>query len=267
MSKISNKFAELKKQNRTAFIAYICAGDPDYNTSTNLLKEMANYADIIEIGVPFLDPAGDGPIIEESAKRAIKSGMTLKKTIEMITDFRKINQSTPIVAMTYFNPILKYGVDKIFSDLKKAQFDAVLIVDLPLEEEKEVVNEVKKNQLDFIRLIAPNTDLSRAKKIIKNASGFLYQISMLGITGTKTAKAEDNIENLNKLRSISKLPVAIGFGIKNPDQLKEFKLIGFDGVIIGSTFVKTIAEAAEKKLSSDEIVKQTINKIKEFSDA
>lgn len=266
MSRIKTKFSELQKQDKSAFIAYICAGDPSYQNSLSILKAMPKSGvDIIEVGVPFLDPAGDGPVIEQAAKRAIKNGMTLNKTLAMIAEFRKENQSTPIVLMTYYNPLLKHGINKVFSDAKSAGVDGVLIVDLPLEEEGEAINEIKKAQLDFIQLIAPTTPQNRAKKIVKNASGFVYLISMLGITGTKEAKAEENIDNLHKLRAITKLPIAIGFGIKTPKQAKEFADLGFDGVVVGSTFVKEISDNVAAQKSASEIVTLVTKKIEEFS--
>ncbi len=267
MSRIKDKFQQLSKEDKSAFIGYICAGDPDYETSLAILKGLPKAGvDIIEVGVPFLDPSGDGPVIENAAKRAIKNGMCLKKTLAMISEFRAGNQTTPIVVMTYFNPLLKYGLNKVFSDIKNHGGDAVLIVDLPLEEENEIISQVKNNQLDLIKLIAPTTEIARAKKIVKNASGFLYLISMLGITGTKEAKAEENIENLQKLRRISKLPTAIGFGIQNPTQANEFADLGFDGVVVGSTIVKEIDRNYSEQKNSDEITAAVLKKIKEFAE-
>ncbi len=255
MSRIKNKFQQLKKQKKAAFIGYLCAGDPDYLTSLAILKEMPKSGvDIIEVGVPFLDPAGDGPVIEAAAKRAIANGMTLKKTLQMVSEFRQENQETPIVLMTYFNPLLKYGLDKIFADAAKSGVDGVLIVDLPMEEESEIVPHIKAAKLDSIRLIAPTTDSARAKKVVKHAGGFVYLISMLGITGTKTADPQENIANLENLKSVSKLPIAIGFGIKTPEQVRNFSAIGFDGVVVGSEIVKTIDQNFTAKKSADEIV-------------
>lgn len=263
MKRITQKFTELKQQNRTALISYICAGDPDFETSLKVLKEMPKSGcDIIELGIPFLDPAGDGPTIQAASKRAIDSGMTLKKTLEMVLEFRKTDSKTPLILMGYYNPILKFGLDKIFLEAEECGVDGFLIVDLPFEEEEEeILTEFKKTNLDLIRLIAPTTRFERAKEITKNAGGFLYLVSMLGITGTTLAKIEDNIENLKNLRQASNLPIAIGFGIQSANQAKEFSKIGADGVVIGSTFVK---EMAEKK-SADEIVESVTKKIREFS--
>lgn len=264
MKRISEKFSALKAQKKSAFIAYICAGHPDYKTSLATLKSMpAAGCDIIELGVPFLDPAGDGPTIQQAARAAIEGGMTLKKTLEMVAEFRKDDSKTPLILMSYYNPILKFGIDKIFVEAAKSGVDGFLIVDLPPEEEQEIIAEISRNNLDLIRLIAPTTSKERAKKITKNASGFLYLISMLGITGTNLAKAEDNIKNLANLREVSNLPIAIGFGIQNPQQAQEFSKLGADGVVIGSALVK---EMAEKK-SSNEIISSVTKKLSEFSKA
>ncbi|MBP7710486.1 MAG: tryptophan synthase subunit alpha [Rickettsiales bacterium] len=266
MKRLKQKFAELRKQNRCAFISYICAGDPDFSTSLELLKSLPEAGcDIIEIGVPFLDPAGDGPIIERAAKRAIVGGMSLKKTLQMVEEFRKTNQKTPLILMTYYNPVLKYGLDKIFVDAQKSGVDGMLIVDLPLEEEGEILGELKKSNLDSIRLITPTTSQERAKKICKNASGFLYLVSMLGITGTKSADIAQNVKNLQSLRQVSKLPIAVGFGIKTPSQAGEFAKIGADGVIIGSTIVSEVNDNFLANKNSAEIVVAVTNKIREFA--
>ncbi len=262
MKRISKKFEILREQKKTALIAYICAGHPDYKTSLETLKSMPKAGcDIIELGVPFLDPAGDGPTIQQAARAAIEDGMTLKKTLEMVKEFRKTNSQTPLILMSYYNPILKFGVDKIFSKAAKSGVDGFLIVDLPPEEEQEIITEISRNNLDLIRLIAPTTNKERAKKITKNASGFLYLISMLGITGTNLAKAEDNRKNLENLREVSNLPIAVGFGIQNSNQAKEFSNIGCDAVVIGSAIVK---EMMIKK-SSNEITLSVTKKLQEFS--
>lgn len=264
MSRIAKKFHNLKQQNKCAFVAYICGGDPDYSTSLNIMKSLPDLGvDVIEIGVPFLDPAGDGPIIEIAAKRAIKAGMSLKKTLQMIDEFRKGNDQTPVILMSYFNPILKFGIDKFFFAAKKSGVDGILIVDLPLEEENEIIDEVNKNKLDLIRLIAPTTSIDRAKKILKNSSGFVYLISILGITGTKMAEPKDNISNLKKLKKISSLPIVIGFGIQNENQAQQFSQIGFNGVVVGSTIVKEISEQKSAKQN----IANVQEKIVKFSSA
>lgn len=263
MKRLEKKFTQLKSQSKCALVGYICAGDPDYETSLQLLKSMpAAGVDIIELGVPFLDPAGDGPIIEAAAKRAIAGGMTLRKVIKMVEEFRKTNQETPLILMGYYNPFLKYGISEIFADLAKSGVDGVLIVDLPLEEEQEILSEIKSFNLDLIGLIAPTTNQERAKKIAQNSSGFLYLISMLGITGTKVAEVSGNKINLQKLREVSNLPIVIGFGIKNPEIAKEFSKIGADGVVVGSAIVK---EIDDNFVGKGDVVKNTVELIKNFS--
>ncbi|MBM3579417.1 MAG: tryptophan synthase subunit alpha [Alphaproteobacteria bacterium] len=319
MKRIGKKFKTLRAQRKCGLVAYICAGDPDYETSLATLKAMpAAGVDVIELGVPFLDPAGDGPIIEMAAKRAIAGGMTLKKTLKMVSEFRETDQETPLILMSYYNPILKFGLNpnpslesphssylsqnsadsalrfrsspydkyavgavrgpsqhnhglardrgdsndgfglnKLFAEAEKSGVDGFLIVDLPPEEEGEILLNFSKTNLDLIRLVAPTTDISRSKKIAKNAGGFLYLISMLGITGTTLANARDNKKNLENLKKISDLPIAIGFGIQTAKQVREFSQIGADAVVVGSVLVK---EMAEKKS-----VLAVINKIQEFA--
>lgn len=262
MKRIAEKFKLLKEQKKPALINYICAGDPDFETSLKTLKAMPEAGcDIIELGIPFLDPSGDGPTIQEASKRAINAGMTLQKTLKMVAAFRENDKKTPLILMGYYNPILKFGLDRIFLEAEKSGVDGFLIVDLPPEEEEEILTEISKTNLDLIRLVAPTTDSKRMEKITKNAGGFLYLISMLGITGTSLAKAGDNEEALKKLRAISNLPIAVGFGIQNANQAAEFSRIGADAIVVGSVIVK---EMAEKK-SADEIAKSVSKKINEFS--
>jgi tryptophan synthase alpha chain len=245
--RISQTFLNLQKQQKTAFVAYLCSGDPSYQTSLTTMLAMPKLGvDIIEVGVPFLDPSGDGPIIEMASKRAVQYGATLAKTLNLITDFRKQNQQTPIVLMTYFNPLLKYGLQIVFNDMYKAGVDGVLIVDLPLEEQHEVINFIKSAKLDFINLIAPTTSINRANQILQNTTGFLYLISLLGITGTKQAESTDNILHIKQLKQITNLPIVVGFGIKNPKQANDFAKIGCDGIVIGSAIVEKIANLPQK---------------------
>jgi len=266
--RIKEKFIQLKKEGKKAFISYLCAGDPDYDTSLEVLKGLPGAGcDLIEIGVPFLDPAGDGPTIEDASKRAIGNGMNLVKTLTMLEEFRKDDLNTPVIFMTYFNPLLKYGLDKIFADMKNAGADGVLIVDLPFEEEDEVVGFIKDVDLDFIRLVTPVTPEDRVGKILKNASGFVYLVSMLGITGTKTAQTQDNIRHLEILRKKTDLPLAIGFGIKTPETAKEFSKIDTDGIIVGSTFVKEIENSCKTNKTQDQIKQNVLELVKKFSES
>jgi tryptophan synthase alpha chain len=264
MSRISQKFSELN--GKSAFVAYICAGDPSHETSLNILKNLPkNGVDIIELGVPFLDPAGDGPIIENASKRAIQNGASLRKTLEMVEEFRNTNSKTPIVLMTYYNPIFKFGCDDFFAQASEIGVDGVLIVDLPVEENNATKIAAEKFNIDFIQLISPTTDAQRIHKISASASGFLYLVSMLGITGTKSANLEDNKINLQKIRQNSKLPVVIGFGIKEPKQAGEFSQIGVDGVVVGSAFVKDIDENFSANKSDVEICNSVLKRVAEFA--
>lgn len=270
MNRISKKFQQLKTQNKTAFITYICAGDPNYETSLEILKNLPkNGADIIELGVPFLDPAGDGPIIENAAKRAIKNGASLKTTLKMVEEFRKTNDETPIILMTYYNPILKYGEKKLVEDATKSGADGLLIVDLPIEESAELI-QIATQKLDLIQLIAPTTDEKRIEQICKKASGFIYLISMLGVTGTKSAETSSNEINIKKIRKYSNLPIAIGFGIKTPNQAAEFSKIGADGVIVGSAIVDVInqnlTDESDDKKRQDKTIQAVLRLAKDFSD-
>ncbi len=260
--RIAQKFSELKQQKKSAFVGYICAGDPNYETSLEILKSMPQAGcDIIELGVPFLDPSGDGTIIENAAKRAIANGATLKKTLQMAAEFRKNDNKTPLVMMGYYNPILHYGLDKIFTDAQESGIDAMLIVDLPLEEEAEILPYITQTSVELIKLIAPTTTKERAAQIVKNAGGFVYLISLLGITGTKLAKALDNLHNLQTIRQVTNLPIVIGFGIKTKEQIDEFSKIGADGVVVGSEIVKTINQQYSDKKTTDEIVAAVVKKI------
>ncbi len=268
-SRIKDKFTALKNQNETGFVAYICAGDPDYETSVKTLEITAKYADIIELGVPFMDPAGDGPVIENASKRAIKNGMTLHKTLEMVSDFRKTNNDTPIILMGYYNSFLKFGLDKFFTKATESGVDGLIIVDLPLEERAEIAPQLKSHQISLINLISPLSDEDRITQIADQeySSGFLYLISMLGITGTKDADADFNATNLAKVRANTNLPVAIGFGVKTPEIAREFKKISPDAIVIGSTIVKEVSDAIEKNTSQQQLLESIENKIKEFHQA
>jgi tryptophan synthase alpha chain len=266
MRRIEQKFLELKKQNKPALVGYICSGDPTYDISLEVLKEMPKSGiDLIELGVAFLDPSGDGPIIQEASKRAIQNGISLKKTLELVKDFRKFDQKTPIVLMSYFNPFLKAGLDEIFLNCESVGVDGILIVDLPFEERDEIKSQITKSNLDLIQLIAPNSSKERISKISKDSSGFIYLISMLGITGTKDANVEDNIAVLNNLKETSKTPICIGFGIKNAKNAKEFIKIGADGVVVGSTIVEEISKNYQQNKSKEEIAKNVGKFLKDFS--
>ncbi|MFT6346367.1 MAG: tryptophan synthase alpha chain [Myxococcota bacterium] len=265
MTRLKTTFANLKQQNKTAFISFLSAGDPDYSTSLAAIKELPkNGVDIIELGIPFLDPAGDGPTIEDAGKRAIKNGMNLHKVLEMVVEFRESDQTTPIVLMGYYNPILHYGLEQFCMDAKKSGVDGMLVVDLPPEEDLELRTFARENNLDFIKLITLTSDEDRIKTINKSASGFLYLVSILGITGTKSANLDDLKNHLATIKKVSDLPIAIGFGIKSKKQVKEIEDIGANGVVVGSCLVKVIEDALKDGVGANMIPDLVMNKVREL---
>ncbi|MGB4108194.1 MAG: tryptophan synthase subunit alpha [Alphaproteobacteria bacterium] len=244
MSRISQTFAALK---RPALITFITAGDPDAARSMEILKSLPGAgADIIELGMPFTDPMADGPVIQAAGLRALNAGATMQQTLKMVQQFRQENSTTPIVLMGYANPALQYGNDKFCVDAAKAGVDGLIIVDLPPEESEELESAAKKNGLDFIRLLTPTTKDDRIPTVVKNASGFLYYVSVTGITGAAKASPETIRPHIEQIRKHTKLPIAIGFGIKTPEDAKALSKIG-DAVVVGSAIVNTIAGNQDTK--------------------
>lgn len=240
--RLSDKFAELRTSGNTAFNPFMMAGDPDMETALKLLKALpAAGADIIELGMPFSDPVADGPAVESAGLRALKSGMTLSKVLETVRRFRKENVDTPIILMGYYNPVYRYGVEKFAADAAQAGADGLIIVDLPPEEEAELTPHLEKNKLDLIRLIAPTTTPERQAYVTAHASGFVYYITVKGITGGATAGKAELSAALAALRKHTDLPIAVGFGIKTPDQAKAAAEVA-DAVVVGSAIVTKMAE-------------------------
>jgi tryptophan synthase alpha chain len=246
MSRIAEKFITLRAKKEKALIIYLTAGDPTLAVTKELILALeAAGADILEIGVPFSDPTADGPVIQAAAQRALKNGTTLAGILEMIGEVRKLSQ-IPIVLFGYFNPLFAYGVKKFAHDAAKAGVDGVLVVDLPPEEAHELRQYSDAAGIDFISLVAPTTDLKRTQWIADQATGFLYYVSITGITGTAAPKVADIKTAVNKIKKITKLPVAVGFGITNPAQAKEIGKVA-DGIVIGSAVVKMIDENKGKR--------------------
>ena len=240
MSRIKITFKNLKTQNKKALITYIVAGDPSLEQSLNYMHEcVAGGADIIELGMPFTDPMADGPTIQAAHLRALAVGATLKTTLTLITKFRETNSETPIVLMGYANPIHAYGIDLFFKDAAHAGADGVLIVDVPPEEDRDWVNAATAHNIDFIRLLTPTSNQDRIKKITAHASGFLYYVSIAGITGTASAHANDISTHVNLIKDASVLPLVIGFGIKTKDDVERMSALA-DGVVIGSALIESI---------------------------
>ncbi len=247
MSRIKARFDRLKAENRAAFIPFIMAGDPDEAASLALLKSLpAAGADLIELGVAFTDPMADGPAIAAAGLRALKSGQTLRKTLDMVRSFRAGDDDTPIILMGYYNPFYAYGPEKFVADAKAAGVDGFIIVDLPPEEDEELCLPAQAGGLDFIRLATPTTDDVRLPAVVRNTSGFVYYVSVAGITGKAAGQTETVRTALNRLRAASGLPAAVGFGIKTGDKAREFAAFA-DAVVVGSALVDEFAKALEAR--------------------
>jgi tryptophan synthase alpha chain len=241
MSRITGRFAELRRAGRAAFIPFITAGDPDAETSFAILEKLpAAGADLIELGVPFSDPMADGPAIQASSQRAIAGGMTLAKVLDIVRRFRVKDSATPLVLMGYYNPVHAYGTARFAKDAAKAGVDGLITVDLPPEEDAVLRVPAAAQQLDIIRLATPTTDEHRLDIILGAAGGFLYYVSVAGVTGTKSFTSEDARKALALLKSRSALPCAVGFGIRTPEQAAEIAQFA-DGAVVGSAIVERIA--------------------------
>ena len=253
-SRIDALFERLKADNQKAFVAFVTAGDPDIEISAQILAGLPQAgADIIELGMPFTDPMADGPSIQAASQRALAAGQTLKGTLQMVRDFRATNDTTPIVLMGYYNPIYIYGVDKFVADAKAAGIDGLIIVDLPPEEDEELCLPAMAAGVHFIRLATPTTDDKRLPEVLNNTSGFVYYVSITGITGSAAPQQQAVADNIARLRSHTKLPVCVGFGIRTPEQATAMADIA-DGVVVGSALVDVIAQTAENKAETVEKV-------------
>ncbi|MBP7252091.1 MAG: tryptophan synthase subunit alpha [Alphaproteobacteria bacterium] len=240
-NRISTTFATTKAAQRAALVTFIMAGDPDHETTAKILAELPKAgADIIELGMPFSDPMADGPSIQAAGIRALKGGATMLKTLSLVRGFRAQNSATPIVLMGYFNPILAYQPEKFLADAAAAGVDGLILVDLPPEEDADFRAKANKLGIDIIRLATPTTDAARLPKVLDGASGFLYYVSIAGITGTKSATVDHVRSALTAIRNHTAMPLAVGFGIKTPEQLAELAAFA-DGVIVGSALVDRIA--------------------------
>jgi tryptophan synthase alpha chain len=241
MGRIEERFMALKKEGRKAFVVYLTAGDPDLKATANLIPALeAAGVDILEIGVPFSDPTADGPIIQAASQRALKQETTLKKILAMIFALRRTS-GIPIVLFGYYNPILSYGPEKFAADTATSGVDGLLVVDLPPEESKELRQHTDAKGLAFVTLIAPTTGPKRARKILRDAAGFVYFISVTGVTGTAAPRTEDVQRDVERIKTMTALPVAVGFGICTPDQAAAIAPLA-DGVVVGSALVRLIAE-------------------------
>jgi tryptophan synthase alpha chain len=240
-TRIESAFARLKAEGRAGLISFVTAGDPDFGTSLKILEGLPKAgADIIEVGMPFTDPMADGPAIQASSLRALKGGQTMKKTLALLSEFRMKDDATPIVLMGYYNPIYIYGVERFLDDAKSAGADGLIVVDLPPEHDDELCLPAMEAGLNFIRLATPTTDDKRLPKVLSNTTGFVYYVSVLGITGTKVPDVGRVIANVARIKRHTTLPVAVGFGVKSAKQAEAIAQ-GADAVVVGSALINSIA--------------------------
>ncbi len=231
--RIENRFAALAREDRAGLVAFVMAGDPDHDTAAKIMAGLPGAgADLIEIGMPFTDPMADGPAIQASGLRALKGGQTMVKTLSLLRDFRAKDTTTPVVLMGYYNPIYIYGVERFLADAVAAGVDGLIIVDLPPEEDDELCLPALKAGLNFIRLATPTTDDHRLPKVLTNTSGFVYYVSVTGITGTKAPDIVRVTEAVSRIKRHTDLPVAVGFGVRTAEQARAIAA-GADGVVVG----------------------------------
>ncbi len=265
-TRIDRRFAALKNEGRAAFVSFITAGDPDLQTSLQLMKKLPEAGtDVIELGMPFSDPMADGPAIQLSSQRALNAGHTMAKTLEMVREFRKGDNETPIILMGYYNPIYVYPADKFLADALAAGVDGLIIVDLPPETDTELCLPARDVGINFIRLATPTTDEKRLPAVLKNASGFLYYVSIAGITGTATPDPHVVHKAVAAIKQSTDMPVAVGFGVKTRQQVSDIAR-GADGVVVGSAIVSMIADSLDGKgAATSETVERPLALVKELS--
>ena len=245
-TRIDKRFAALKKEGRAALVTFIMAGDPDYDTSLAIAKALPKAgADIIELGMPFTDPMADGPAIQAAGLRALKAGQRMTRTLSLVRDFRKDDDQTPIILMGYYNPIYIYGNERFLADAKAAGVDGLIIVDLPPEEDDELCLPALKAGLNFIRLATPTTDDKRLPKVLTNTSGFVYYVSVTGVTGTAAPDTSKVTGAVAQIKRHTRLPVAVGFGVKTAEQARAIAE-GADGVVVGSALVDAMFKSLDK---------------------
>jgi tryptophan synthase alpha chain len=242
MTRIEQKFAALRAGGKKAFVAYIMGGDPDHATSLELMKGLPGAGvDVIELGMPFTDPMADGPTIQLAGQRALEGGQTLQKTLDMVAEFRRTDPATPVVMMGYYNPIYSRGVGRFLADARAAGVDGLIVVDLPPEEDDELCVPAQQAGLNFIRLATPTTDAKRLPRVLQNTSGFVYYVSITGITGAAAAQAADVGPEVARIKAATSLPVVVGFGIRSPQTARAIASVA-DGAVVGSAIVKMVEQ-------------------------
>ena len=254
MSRLQSRFAELKQQNRAALVTFVTGGDPNYEASLAILKGLpAAGADVIELGMPFTDPMADGPAIQLANIRALDNGQDLAKTLQMVREFREGEQVTPLVLMGYFNPIHKYGVARFIAEAKDAGVDGLIVVDLPPEHNADLCDPARAAGLDFIRLTTPTTDDKRLPKVLNGSSGFVYYVSVAGVTGAGSATLDHVEQAVTRLRRHTDLPLCIGFGIRTPEHAATIARLA-EGVVVGSALIDQIANASSHEQAVDGVL-------------
>ena len=268
MSRIAARFEALKREGRAGFVTYLQAYDPDPACSMAILRGLPGAgADLIEVGVPFSDPMADGPSIQKAAQRALKAGATLAGVLAMVRDFRAEDDETPVVLMGYYNPVLSYGLERFCRDAAASGVDGLIVVDVPPEEAGEIAPHARDAGLDLIRLIAPTTGEARLPRVLAATSGFVYYVSIAGITGTRSATAEHLAEAVPRIRRHTDLPVAIGFGIRTPQQAAEAARLA-DAVVVGSALVDTLAAGLDEDgRARRETRRQVLDQVRALADA
>jgi len=246
-TRITRRFAALKAEGRAGLVTYLSCGDPDAETFARILAGLPKAgADLIEVGVPFSDPMADGPAIQAAGLRALNAGMTLAKTLEIVRSFRRGDANTPIILMGYYNPIYRYGVERFCSNAKAAGVDGLITVDLPPEEDEELHAPARAAGIDLVSLTAPTSDDKRLPVVLRRATGFVYHVSIAGITGTKSASIADVAKAVARIRRHTPLPVAVGFGIKTPEQAADVARVA-DAAVVGTALVQRVASCLDEK--------------------
>jgi tryptophan synthase alpha chain len=257
VSRLSAKFAALKKEGRAAFVPFITAGDPDMETSFAILEKLPSCgADIIELGMPFTDPMADGPAVQASSVRALKAGATLAKVLKMVEKFRKADKTTPIVLMGYYNTVHAHGTARFAKDVAAAGVDGLIVVDLPIEEDEVLRVPAYAQGVDLIRFVTPTTDDARLKRIVADASGYLYYVSVAGVTGTKSVPEQEVRAAMARVRAVTDLPCTVGFGIRTQEQAAAIALLA-DGVVVGSAIVGQVA--ANLNAGKDKVIAEVLD--------
>lgn len=247
MTRIATRFAALKREGRGALIPFVEAWDPDASTSMALLRGMpAAGADLIEIGIPFTDPMADGPIIQAAGKRGLAAGVKVADVLQMVRDFRRDDDATPIILMGYLNPVLSYGTERFCADAASAGVDGLIMVDLPTEEADILAPSARAHDIDIIRLVAPTTDDKRLPIVLEGSSGFVYYVSITGITGTRSATSDHLAEAIPRIRAATDLPIAVGFGVRTPQQAAAASRIA-DAAVVASALIDTLANHLDER--------------------